>query len=355
MGSLRIGLGGSPIRLLQIVCLISRYYSRRMARYLVSFFVMELRQLTSLLAIADHGSFSAAAKSLGTVQSNVSAHISRLEKDLGTTLIDRHSGQLTDEGLAVAERARRIVHEMDDITSDIKARDEAITGETRLGVLGTTARWFMPRLLTSLSHSHPGVRTIVHEGSTSSLLPRLANGTVDAAIVHLPVEDPELITQPLFAEDMLLLAHSKHALASYDTISLTELATHPLLLPPRSTAFRRIVDRAAANKGVALQAQAEIDGVRLLASLAFEGFGAAIVPASAIPGWLKGDFVRIAVPELPRRVVGWAQRRRPQPNRATRATLAEAQLVIEKYGTRQPGVYVGKGAFPLARNTEPRA
>ena len=150
MGSLRIGLGGSPIRLLDISCLISGYYSMRTARYLVSFFVMELRQLTSLLAIVDHGSFSAAAKSLGTVQSNVSAHISRLEKLLGTTIIDRHSGQLTDEGLAVAERARRIVHEMDDITSDIKARDEAITGETRLGVLGTTARWFMPRLLTSL-------------------------------------------------------------------------------------------------------------------------------------------------------------------------------------------------------------
>ena len=89
---------------------------------------MEIRQLTSLLAIADHGSFSAAAKSLGTVQSNVSAHISRLEKDLGTTLIDRHSGQLTDEGLAVAERARRIVHEMDNIASDITARDEEITG-----------------------------------------------------------------------------------------------------------------------------------------------------------------------------------------------------------------------------------
>jgi len=119
--------------------------------------------------------------------------------------------------------------------------------------------------------------------------------------------------------------------------------------------LRRIINRAADSQGVTLTVKAEIDGVRLMTSLAFEGFGAAIVPASAIPGWLKGDFVRIAVPELPRRVVGWAQRRRPQPNRATRATLLEAQLVIEKYGTRQPGVYVGKGAFPLARNTEPRA
>ena len=316
---------------------------------------MELRQLTSLLAIADHGSFSAAARALGTVQSNVSAHISRLEKDLGSILVDRHSGVLTESGEAVAERARRIVHELDDIQADVKARDDVVEGDTRLGVLGTTARWLMPRLLPELAKTHPGVHAVVHEGNTSSLLPRLQNGTIDAAIVHLPVDDPELYVEPLFAEDMFLLAHSKHELFGRESISLVELATFPLLLPPRSTAFRRIVDRAAANKGVALQAQAEIDGVRLLASLAFEGFGAAIVPASAVPGWLKGDFARITVPELPRRVVGWAQRRRPQPSRPTRAALEVAHAVIDKYGVRQPGVFVGKGTFPLARNSERHA
>ena len=59
---------------------------------------MEVRHLSSLIAIADHGSFSAAARALGTVQSNVSAHIARLEKELGASLVDRASGQLTEEG-----------------------------------------------------------------------------------------------------------------------------------------------------------------------------------------------------------------------------------------------------------------
>ncbi len=310
---------------------------------------MELRQLSSLVAIADHGTFSAAARSLGTVQSNVSAHISRLEKDLGKILVDRLTGGLTEEGEAVTERARRILHELDDIETDMKSRDDHISGDTRIGVLGTTARWLMPRLLVSLKRIHPDVRTVVHEGSTSSLTPRLQNGSVDAAIVHLPLEVPEFEVRPLFAEDMLLIAPNKHELASRDTISLAELAEHPILLPPRSTAFRRIVDRAAANKGVALQSQAEIDGVRLLASMAFEGFGAAIVPASAIPGWLKAEVTRVAVPELPRRVVGWAQRRKPQPNRATLAALEVALDVVARSGPRQPGVHVGKGAFPLTR------
>ena len=97
--------------------------------------------------------------------------------------------------------------------------------------------------------------------------------------------------------------------------------------------------------------QAEIDGVRLLTSLAFEGFGAAIVPATAAPGWLTGEFKRIKVPELPRRVVGWVQRTRPLPSKATQAVTAVIREVIELGGYQQPGVHTGKGAFPLKRSS----
>ena len=81
---------------------------------------MDLRQLSTLVAIADHGSFSAAARALYTVQSNVSGHISRLEKELGVVLIDRQRGGLTDEGLIVVDRARRVLHELDDISAEMK-------------------------------------------------------------------------------------------------------------------------------------------------------------------------------------------------------------------------------------------
>ena len=64
-------------------------------------------------------------------------------------------------------------------------------------------------------------------------------------------------------------------------MSLTELEDVPLLLPPKGAALRRVLDRAAGSVDVTLRAQAEIDGVRLLASLAFDGYGASIVPATA--------------------------------------------------------------------------
>jgi LysR family hydrogen peroxide-inducible transcriptional activator len=96
-----------------------------------------------------------------------------------------------------------------------------------------------------------------------------------------------------------------------------------------------------------LQSQAEIDGVRLMTSLVFEGFGAAIVPASAVPIWLKGDFVRIPMPELPQRVVGWVQRPRPRPNRATLAVRDSVFEMVKRHGPVQPGISLETGVKPL--------
>ena len=311
---------------------------------------MDLRQLTTLVAIADHGTFSAAARALYTVQSNVSGHSARLERELGVVLVDRQRGGLTDEGLLVVEKARRVLHELDDISAEMASRGDEVRGDTRLGVIGTTARWLLPQLLTQLAKQHPGVHVTVHEGNTTSLLPRLLAQQLDAIIVHLPVDDLEVAVEPLFAEDLVLLVHTRHHLAERDSIPLAELAGEPLMLPPVGAALRRAIDRAAAGVGVELEAQVEIDGVRLLTSLAFEGFGAAIVPATAVPRWLKGDFKRIVVPELPRRVVGWGQRRRPSPGPPTRALQAVLRDVIASQGAKQPGLYVGADAFPLGRS-----
>lgn len=311
---------------------------------------MEIRHLTSLIAIADNGSFSAAARALGTVQSNVSAHISRLETDLGVTLVERHNGELTEEGTRVVERARRVVHELEDIAADVHSTDMTIEGETRLGCIGTTARWLMPRLLLALNDAHPKVHATVYEGATSLLIPRLLSGDLDGAIVHFPVDQPELVLESLFAEDLVLLVHSGHDWASRESLSITELAQRPILLPPRTNALRRILDRVAASHRVALHPQAEIDGMRLLASLAFEGFGPAVVPATAIPTWLTGDFARVSLPEMPRRTVGWATRRRPLPNRPTRATLEIAKIIVSTPDSRPLGVHPDPTLIPSPRS-----
>ena len=82
---------------------------------------MELKHLQALLGIADTGSFSAAATSIGTVQSNVSAHVARLERELDVQLVDRASGRLTEEGEVVVARARQVMNELEAMVSDVTA------------------------------------------------------------------------------------------------------------------------------------------------------------------------------------------------------------------------------------------
>ena len=117
---------------------------------------MELRHLQALTAISDHGTFSAAAEHLGTVQSNISAHVARLEKELGAPLIDRADGHLTEEGTVVVARARRILSELDALLSDVAACRDEVTGTVRVGMIGTTARWLVPRLMDAVAQRVDG-------------------------------------------------------------------------------------------------------------------------------------------------------------------------------------------------------
>lgn len=301
---------------------------------------MDVKQLQTLLAIADHRSFSGAARALATVQSNVSAHIARLEAELGVSLVDRQRGGLTEEGEIVAERARRIVHEIEDIGADISSLGATVEGAARIGCIGTTARWLLPRLLPQLSRDYPKVHPTIYEGSTTTLVKRLLDGELDAAIVHFPVESLELEAHELFAEDLLLLSHTSHELAARTSITLEELSQYRITLPPRGSALRKIIDQAAASRRVQFEPLAEIEGVRLMTSLALEGFSPSIVPATAIPSWLKGDFTRIAVPGLPRRVVGWVQRIRPRPSRPTVVVGEVTNAIVQRRATQQPGVHL---------------
>ncbi|HNH97256.1 MAG TPA: LysR family transcriptional regulator, partial [Microthrixaceae bacterium] len=213
---------------------------------------MDRKQLRAFVAVAEQRSFSAGARVLGTVQSNVSAHVARLEKQLGVLLIDRSTNELTDEGRVVFERARRIEGEFEALDADVASLRDVVSGSVRLGAIGTTARWLVAPLLDSVTAQYPEIRVIVLDATTTSLVPNLASGAVDLAIVNLPVDETDLLVEPLFDEDRILIVPDGHPLADHDSVTLSELSRHELLLEARGTAFRDVLDQAAAAEGVVL-------------------------------------------------------------------------------------------------------
>jgi len=300
---------------------------------------MDQRQLRALVAVGEHKSFSAAAKALSTVQSNISTHVQRLETELGVVLVDRATTELTEEGKVVVARARRIDHEFAALASDVAAMRDVVQGTVRVGVIGTTARWLVPPLLDSLRRDYADVHVVLLDATTSSLALQLIGGQIDMAVVNTPLDAPELHTTPLFDEERLLVAPAGHALYERSSVTLAELAEHELLLEAVGTTFRAELDEDAAAAGVHLKARAEVDGMRLLASLAFSGFGAAVLPASAAPGWLEGDWRRIPIDGIGRRSVGLTRRRRGLPSAAERAVADTIRAVVVAEAPLQQGIH----------------
>jgi DNA-binding transcriptional LysR family regulator len=286
---------------------------------------MDLRQLAALVGVAETGSFSAAARAMHTVQSNVSTHNARLERELGVSLVDRTTGSLTPEGQVVVRRARHIQVELDALVADVAAVRDEVAGHVRVGCIGTVGRWLVPLVLERVTREHPKIHVVVVD-ATTSLVPQLLADNLDLAIVNLPVVDPELVTETLFDEERMVVAPHGHPLAGRGRVHLTDLGDHELLLEPKGTSFRDELDTQAAAMGVVLRPRAEVDGLRLIATLAFQGFGAAIIPSTAAPPWLEGSWDRVAVDGLARRTVGLARRRRgllSAPARALRECIQE--------------------------------
>ena len=121
-------------------------------------------------------------------------------------------------------------------------------------------------------------------------------------------------------------------------MSITDLAPHGLVLEPRGTAFRDELDRAAAGVGVELSVFAEVDGMTLVASLAFRGHGLAVLPATATMLEPAGEWTTVRIPDLVGRGVGVARRRGGRLAAPARVVDEVIREVVERDGPRYAGV-----------------
>lgn len=308
---------------------------------------MEIRQLEALVGIDDHGTFSRAADALGTVQSNISHRVARLEADLGTGLVDRTTGALTESGAVVVERARRILSEVRAIASDVSELNADVSGVVDLGMIGTAGRWVVPLLLDSLRQRYQKVAVRISEGTNSALEPRLVNGQLDLAVLAWPVQSDELVETDLFIEDLVVIAARDHPLTRESLpLSWSTIARYELLLPLTGTPIRREIDEATRAAKTQLMARVELDGLRTIASMTFDGHGPSILPATMLSPHLRANFVALPIERIAKRRVVLATRRYGFPSAPVRAVAALLHDVVEGAASPPEGVYLRR--TPLA-------
>ena len=302
---------------------------------------MEIRQLEALVSIADHGTFSAAAEVLGTVQSNISTRIARLESELGTELVNRATGSLTESGEIVVHRARRILSELSAIGSDVSGLSADIHGKVSLGMIGTAGRWIVPLLLEAQRRTYPHIALRITEGSNSTIEPQVVHGQLDIAVLAWPVLADELSEVDLFSEDLVVIVDREHEIAqTKESISLAELANYELLLPLSGTPIRREIDEACLDQGVVLHPLIEVDGLRTIASMTYDGHGPSILPATMLSKHLRDKFVAVHISNLRRRRVVLASRRFGFPSAPVRAIQALLLDVVRTTANVPESVYI---------------
>jgi len=302
---------------------------------------VEIRQLEALIGIADHGSFSGAAEALGTVQSNISNRIAHLETELGTELVNRSTGLLTESGDIVVDRARRILNELRGIASDVSELSAEIHGQVVLGMIGSAGRWIVPLILEALKSTYPHIALHIVEGTNSVIEPQLVKGQLDLAVLAWPIYAAELTGVDLFIEDLVLIVDKEHALAKLPApLSFATLAEYEILLPFRGTPIRREIDEASRLEGVELKPLIELDGLRTIASLTFDGYGPSILPATMLSRHLREKFVARPIDKIARRRVILATRRFGFPAAPVRA-LHALLIDVVKHATNVPeGIYL---------------
>ena len=246
---------------------------------------MDLRQLEALLAVAEEGSFTAAADRLHTVQANVSGHVAQLESELGVQLLvrGRRGAVPTEFGVRVLDRARAIRSELEALNKDLSMLQGLETGHATLGVVGTVSRSLVPALVVEMRRVAPALSLRLTEGASERLAVEVAGRELASAVVTEPVTDPRLVVEHLRDEALVGLVPASLDLGETEPVSLASLAQHPVILPPKANPLRDEVDDAARAEHVELRVPIEVEGIRLIADLVASGAGVSILPETAVP------------------------------------------------------------------------
>ena len=168
---------------------------------------LTLKQMRYFDALARQGHFGRAADACSISQPALSMQIREMERSLGTPLLERgvRGVALTAFGEDVLKRLREVLRIVGEIEDTARAVRDRLAGRVRIGVIPTVAPYVLPRIVGGLTRRYPGRELQLRETVTSRLIDELAEGSLDTAIVALPVGEPAFEEVPLFTENFVLV------------------------------------------------------------------------------------------------------------------------------------------------------
>lgn len=243
---------------------------------------INLDRLRTLLAVADLGSFAAAAQALHLAPPTVTLHVAELERRIGAPLLLR--GRLgvspTALGQTLIERGRRLLAEADELLDGLRAQLAGRGARVRLGASTGVLAQLLPQALQRLQQQHPGLDVQVAVLTSADTLARLAAGTLDLGLVALPLRAPPGVVMRPWRRDPVR-AFVPADWPAPRSATPAWLAARPLILNDASTQLSRLSSEWFARAGLHPRARIELNYNDAIRSLVAAGYGAALLPQEA--------------------------------------------------------------------------
>ena len=250
-----------------------------------------LKQFRYLVALADVLHFRRAAELTHVSQPTLSGQLRELEEKLGVQLVERSRSRvvLTPVGKEVAARARKLLHDVEDIVELAKHGQHVLHSTLRLGVLPTLGPYLLPHILPELHQSYPKLKLYVREGVPRALLAGLEEGEFDVLLFPLPVKAADLQTARLFREPLLIAAPSDHALAAKDFAERADLKGETVLALEPGHRLHDQVRQFCDQHGAELSLDYEGTSLDTLRQMVGMGMGLSFLPALYVRSELPKD------------------------------------------------------------------
>ncbi|MBB3275349.1 MULTISPECIES: DNA-binding transcriptional regulator OxyR [Pseudoxanthomonas] len=257
---------------------------------------MNLRDLKYLVALADHKHFGHAAAACFVSQPTLSTQIKKLEDELGVPLVERapRKVMLTPAGRDAADRARRIVAEVEQMKEAARRSQDPEAGTVRLGIFPTLGPYLLPHVVPRIRTRFPQLELLLIEEKSDVLLSRLREGKLDAGILALPLQDDQLHTEFLFEEPFLLAVPEAHPLAARDSLSLRELSDQQLLLLEDGHCLREQALDVCRISGANEKSEFRATSLETLRQMVAANVGITLLPTLAVkPPVARSDSIHL--------------------------------------------------------------
>jgi len=268
---------------------------------------MSIRHLRSLLAIRDHGSFSAAAEAVFISHAAVSQQMKALEAQWDLVLFDRQprSPQLTPLGHAFAAKAEAIIRAYDNIRSDI-IDDGGFDGDIGLGAVPTTLTGLVPLAVSHLKQNFAGLHVTIQPGLSTDLLQQIERRQIDAAIITRPaILSRGFVFREIATEPLELLAPPQ----TLNDDPLFLLGHYPFIRFDRSAIVGQMVEIWLQEQNIDVQDSMELEDLEAISSMVMANLGVSIVPQRCVRNMNPLPIKHIGLgPSAPSRQLGLAYR-----------------------------------------------